>query len=33
MYWKMNISLTKPEVMSEGNLDPYDGYITYKLLY
>ncbi|CAF4419732.1 unnamed protein product, partial [Adineta steineri] len=32
MYWKMNIGLTHPAVQSEGNLDPYDGYITYRLV-
>jgi hypothetical protein len=28
----MSIDLTKPQVPSEGNLDPFDGYITYRLL-
>jgi len=32
MYWKMSIDLSKPHVHSEGNLDPYDGLVTYKLL-
>lgn len=32
MYWKMSIDLSKPHVYSEGNLDSYDGYITYRLL-
>jgi hypothetical protein len=32
MYWKMSIDLSKPHVRSEGNLDPYDGYITYRIL-
>jgi hypothetical protein len=32
MYWKMSIDLTRPTVQSEGNLDPYDGYITYRLV-
>ena len=32
MYWKMSIDLTYPAVPSEGNLDPYDGYITYRLV-
>jgi len=32
MYWKMSIDLKKPHVLSEGNLDPFDGYITYRLL-
>jgi hypothetical protein len=32
MYWKMNIQLTHPLVRSQGNLDPYDGLLTYSLL-
>ena len=32
MYWKMSIDLSRPAVRSEGNLDPFDGYVTYKLL-
>jgi len=32
MYWKMSIDLSRPMVKSEGNLDPYDGYITYRVL-
>ena len=32
MYWKMSIDLSHPAVSSEGNLDPYDGYITYRLV-
>ncbi|MCO5587738.1 hypothetical protein L7F22_041690 [Adiantum nelumboides] len=32
MFWKMNINLTKPLVKSEGNLDPFDGYMTYRVL-
>src|SRR3989338_7735994 len=32
MYWKISIDGSRPIVQSEGNLDPYDGYITYKLL-
>jgi len=32
MFWKMSIDLSHPHVPSEGNLDPYDGYITYRLL-
>jgi hypothetical protein len=32
MYWKMSIDLSKPAVKSEGNLDPFDGYVTYRLL-
>ena len=32
MFWKMKIDLSKPLVFAEGNLDPIDGYITYKML-
>eukprot|EP01084_Bolivina_argentea_P003326 6241_1 len=32
MCWKMNIGLDRILVPSEGNLDPYDGYVTYRLL-
>jgi len=32
MFWKMSMDLSHPLVMSEGNLDPIDGYVTYKLL-
>ncbi|KAK9828757.1 hypothetical protein WJX72_001940 [[Myrmecia] bisecta] len=32
MHWKMSIDLTRPAVPSEGNLDPYDGLVTYRLL-
>lgn len=32
MFWKMSMDLSRPLVMSEGNLDPIDGYVTYKLL-
>lgn len=32
MYWKMSIDLQQPLVRSEGNLDPIDGYVIYKLL-
>jgi len=32
IYWKMSIDLSRPEVSSEGNLDPFDGYITYRVL-
>ncbi|KAH7365559.1 hypothetical protein KP509_18G034900 [Ceratopteris richardii] len=32
MHWKMNINLTRPLVRSEGNLDPFDGYMTYRVL-
>jgi len=33
MYWKISIDMSKPWVRSEGNLDPYDGYITYRMLH
>jgi hypothetical protein len=32
MYWKLTMDLSKPLVSSEGNLDPIDGYVMYKLL-
>lgn len=32
MYWKMFIDLSRPAVRSEGNLGPFDGYVTYTLL-
>jgi hypothetical protein len=32
MHWKMSIDLRRPAVMSEGNLDPFDGFVTYRLL-
>jgi len=32
MWWKMNIDLTAPAKLSEGQLDPYSGYMTYKIL-
>ena len=32
MFWKMSMDLSEPLVMREGNLDPIDGYVTYKLL-
>uniref|UniRef100_A0A914VG78 Uncharacterized protein n=1 Tax=Plectus sambesii TaxID=2011161 RepID=A0A914VG78_9BILA len=32
MFWKMSIDLSQPLVPSEGGLDPYDGYVTYRLL-
>lgn len=32
MYWKMSIDLNRPMVTSEGNLDPYDGLITYRII-
>jgi len=30
MFWKMSIDLSYPHVDSEGNLDPFDGYVTYR---
>lgn len=32
MVWKMNMDLTEPMVKSEGNLDPIDGYVIFRLL-
>lgn len=32
MYWKMSMDLSHPLVLSEGNLDPIDGYVVYGLL-
>jgi len=32
MYWKLTVDLSKPLVTGEGNLDPIDGYVVYKLL-
>eukprot|EP00878_Enallax_costatus_P018298 GHUV01019256.1.p1 GENE.GHUV01019256.1~~GHUV01019256.1.p1 ORF type:complete len:356 (+),score=110.57 GHUV01019256.1:134-1069(+) len=32
MFWKMSIDLSHPAVSSMGNLDPYDGLVTYKIL-
>eukprot|EP01121_Diplochlamys_sp_Union-15-3_P010204 TRINITY_DN2845_c0_g3_i2.p1 TRINITY_DN2845_c0_g3~~TRINITY_DN2845_c0_g3_i2.p1 ORF type:complete len:349 (+),score=50.49 TRINITY_DN2845_c0_g3_i2:112-1158(+) len=32
MVWKMSIDLKRPAVRSEGNLDPFDGYVTYRLV-
>jgi len=32
MFWKMSMDLSKPLVHSEGNLDPIDGYVIFKLL-
>lgn len=32
MHWKMSIDLSHPAVASMGNLDPYDGLVTYSLL-
>jgi hypothetical protein len=32
MIWKMNVDLSAPMVKSEGNLDPIDGYVVFRLL-
>ncbi|KAI9934274.1 hypothetical protein MW887_005348 [Aspergillus wentii] len=32
MVWKMSVDLTVPLVGSEGNLDPLDGFVVYRLL-
>jgi hypothetical protein len=32
MYWKISVDMTRPVVVSEGNLDPFDGLVTYKLV-
>ncbi|KAF1809376.1 hypothetical protein P152DRAFT_484690 [Eremomyces bilateralis CBS 781.70] len=32
MYWKMSMDLSEPLVRSEGNLDPMDGYVVFRLL-
>ncbi|KAF8420250.1 hypothetical protein EV426DRAFT_634161 [Tirmania nivea] len=32
MYWKMSVDLTKPLAISEGNLDPIEGYLVLRLL-
>jgi hypothetical protein len=32
MIWKMNMDLSEPMVKSEGNLDPIDGYVIFRLL-
>ncbi|PSC74574.1 hypothetical protein C2E20_2186 [Micractinium conductrix] len=32
MWWKISIDMSRPVVMSEGNLDPFDGLVTYRLL-
>jgi hypothetical protein len=32
MIWKASIDLTRPAVPSQGNLDAYDGYITYRIV-
>lgn len=32
MIWKASIDLSRPAVPSQGNLDAYDGYITYRIV-
>jgi len=32
MFWKISIDMKNPAVPSEGNLDPYDGLVTFKIL-
>jgi hypothetical protein len=32
MHWKISIDMSRPVVPSEGNLDPYDGLVTFKIL-
>jgi hypothetical protein len=32
IYWKMAMDLSKPLVRSQGNLDPFDGYVVFSLL-
>ncbi|KAL4457319.1 hypothetical protein ABPG75_012184 [Micractinium tetrahymenae] len=32
MWWKISIDMSQPAVASEGNLDPFDGLVTYRLL-
>lgn len=32
MVWKTTIDLSAPAVPSEGNLDPFDGYVTYRIV-
>jgi hypothetical protein len=32
MYWKISIDMKRPVVPSEGNLDPFDGLVTVRLL-
>lgn len=32
MYWKVSVDLRTPLVRSEGNLDPIDGFVVYRLL-
>jgi hypothetical protein len=32
MYWKISVDMSRPWVVSEGNLDPFDGYVTYRIV-
>ncbi|KAL4419587.1 hypothetical protein ABPG77_004836 [Micractinium sp. CCAP 211/92] len=32
MWWKISVDMSQPAVPSEGNLDPFDGLVTYRLL-
>lgn len=32
MIWKMDVNLSEPVVKSEGNLDPIDGYVVFRIL-
>jgi len=32
MHWKISIDMSQATVRSEGNLDPFDGYVTYRIL-
>ncbi|KAA8909396.1 hypothetical protein FN846DRAFT_898317 [Sphaerosporella brunnea] len=32
IYWKVSMDLSRPLVPSQGNLDPFDGYVIFKLL-
>lgn len=32
MFWKITIDMQRPLVSSEGNLDPFDGLVTYRIL-
>lgn len=32
LWWKLDVDLTAPLVGSQGNLDPFDGLVTYKIL-
>ena len=32
MIWKATIDMSRPAVPSQGNLDAYDGYVTYRIV-